>query len=422
MTAGTDADAAVLPLAGLRVLDFTRHMAGPLGTVVLSDFGADVIKIESLGGDPSRRTGLHFVEGESALFFQWNRGKRSIALDLRTDEGKDVVRRLVREADVVVENYRPGQADQIGIGYDALSAINPRLLYCSVSAFGTEAPLAPFPGTDPVVQAASGVMSVTGEPDRGPSLVGIPIADFAGAMLCVQAVTLGVIARERTGRGQRIDVSMLYGLLSSLTTRLASFWATGEEPGRFGSAHSVVVPYEAFRTADGFVVAGVWGGNDGWGPFCEAVGLPHLAEDPRYDDNESRVRLRAELKPLLDARFAERTTAEWAPEFRSRGVLFHPVFGFGDIMNHEQVAEAGIVQTVDHPVAGPIKQVGPVIRMSDTPGRIASPPPLLGQHTREVLDEAGYDASEVQDLLDTGVAREDVRGVGAARSRSSAVQ
>jgi formyl-CoA transferase/CoA:oxalate CoA-transferase len=396
----------IRPLDGVRVLDFTRHMAGPYATLHLGDYGADVIKVESPGGDPSRRTGVDFIDEESALFLIWNRGKRSIALDLRKPEGVEVIHRLARTADVVIENYRPGQADKIGIGYDALSAINDQIIYVAISAFGPTGPLAPFPGTDPVVQAASGVMSVTGEPDRGPSLVGVPIADFTGAMVGVQAVLLGLLAREKTGRGQRIDVSMLHALLSSLTTRLASHWATGEDPQRFGSAHSVVMPYEAFATADGFAVAGVWGGNDGWAPFCEAVGLAALANDERYATNQQRIAARQELRPVLAAEFVKRTTAEWEARFRELGVLFSPVYTFSEILGHPQITESGLVQSVEHPTLGAIPQLGPTIELHETPGRIGAPPPLLGQHSEEVLREAGYEDEEIEALGAAGVVGE----------------
>jgi crotonobetainyl-CoA:carnitine CoA-transferase CaiB-like acyl-CoA transferase len=393
----------IKPLDGVRVLDLTRHMAGPYATVALADYGADVIKVESLDGDPSRRTGVDFIGDQSALFLIWNRGKRSIALDLRTDEGKSVIRRLAANVDVLVENYRPGQADKIGIGYDALSQVNDQLIYVAISAFGATGPLTPYPGTDPVVQAASGVMSVTGEPDRGPSLVGIPIADFTGAMVGFQAVLLGLLAREKTGKGQKIDVSMLYALMSSLTTRLASHWTTGADPARFGSAHSIVMPYEAFATADGHAVAGVWGGNDGWGPFCDAVGLPELAGDPRYQTNQQRVSARTELRQILSERFAQKSTAEWETRFHELGVLFSPVYSFSEILDHEQVKQGNLVQTIEHPTAGPIRQLRPVIDLHETPGEITSPPPLLGEHTREILSLAGYDDHQITALLQAGV-------------------
>lgn len=393
----------VKPLDGVRVLDLTRHMAGPYGTMLLSDYGADVIKVESLpNGEPSRNTGVDYINGVSSLFLIWNRGKRSIALDLRSDEGKDVVRRLAREADIVVENYRPGVADKIGVGYETLRELNPRLIYLSISAFG-EGPLAPYPGTDPVVQAVSGVMSVTGEPDGGPLLVGVPIADFTGAMVGAQAAMLGLLARERTGEGQKIDVSMLYGLLSSLTTRLATHWTTGQDPERYGSAHSVVSPYQAFQTADGHAVAGVWGAGEGWPTFCEAIGWPELATDERFLTNEQRVERRAELTAMLEEVFVTRTTEEWQKDFNEHGALFGPVHSFSEILNHPHIQQAGLVQSVTHPVAGEVPQLGPVIFLRDTPGEIAGPPPLLGQHSREILELAGYSADEADRLVRDGV-------------------
>ncbi|HMG41630.1 MAG TPA: CoA transferase, partial [Acidimicrobiales bacterium] len=249
----------VAALDGVKVIDFSRHMSAPYGTVVLGDFGADVVKVESVPeGDPARRTGTAFVDGVSGLFLQWNRSKRSLAVDMRQPDGLEVVRRLVADADVLVENYRPGVTDAIGIGYQAMSELNPRLIYCSVSAFGPDGPIASYPGTDPVIQAMSGVMSLTGEADGGPLLVGIPIADFTGAMTMVQGVLLGLLAREKTGRGQRVDIPMLSALVFGLTTRLASYWADGDDPVRHGAAHSVVAPYQVYATSDGKVVAGAW--------------------------------------------------------------------------------------------------------------------------------------------------------------------
>ena len=392
------------PLDGVRVLDFTRHMAGPYGTMLLGDYGADVIKVESLPhGDGSRQVGTAFVGGESALFLVWNRGKRSIAIDMRSPQGLEVIHRLVETVDVVFTSYRPGVADDIGIGYEALSAINDQIVYVAVTAFGPDGPLAPYPGTDPVVQAMSGVMSVTGEPDSGPSLVGVPMADFTGAMVGAQAAMLGLFARDRTGKGQMIDVSMLYALMSSLTTRLASHWVDGEDPTRYGSAHSVVVPYEAFETADGHVVAGVWGGADGWERFCRAIDEPELADDERYLTNQQRVEARPELTEYLQRIFLTRTSREWEASFNEHSVLFGPVLTFSQILNHPQVQKSGLVQSVKHPTLGEIPQLGPVIFLHDTPGEISRPPPLLGEHTVEILKTAGFDDTSIAELLATGV-------------------
>lgn len=394
----------VMPLDGIKVLDFTRMMAGPYGTLLLADYGADVIKVESMpNGDGSRTIGEHFHGGESAVFLMWNHGKRSVALDLRHEWAIDVIRRMIAQVDVLVENYRPGVADKIGIGYEAMSQINPKLVYVSVSAFGTEEPLAPYPGTDPVVQAMSGVMSVTGEEGGDPILVGVPIADFTGAMLGAQATLLGLMSRDRTGRGQKIDVSMLYGLVSALTTRLASYWATNEDPRRMGAAHSVVVPYERFATADGYVVAGVWG-DDGWPSFCEAIDRPDLIDDERFATNPDRLMNRGAITRILQDRLLEHTTAEWQERFFAKKVLFAPVLGFSDILSHPQVAEAGIIQKVHHTKLGDIPQLGPVIKLSDTPGRIRYPPPVFGEHTLEVLMEAGFPEQEARELCKSGIA------------------
>src|SRR5580704_1285995 len=390
------------PLSGVKVLDFTRQMAGPMAAQFLSDYGADVVKFGATPtGDPARRTGTDFVGDESTLFLMWNHGKRSLAADLRNPRGLEIAQRLGRQVDVVIENFRPGVADRIGIGYDMLSAGNPGLVYVSISAFG-EGPLAPYPGTDPVVQAMSGVMSVTGEPNGGPNLVGVPIADFTAANLGGQAALLGLLARERTGRGQKVGVSMLSGLLTSLTTRLASYWATGEDPKRFGSAHSVVAPYEAFQTSDGYAVAGVWGPN-GRPAFCEAIGRPELVDDPRFATNIDRVRNRTEITKIIADEMIQRPTSYWEHEFQSRDVLFSPVMSFSEILAHPHVVQSGIIQEVEHSSLGTIKQVGPAVTLSETPASISGPPPRLGEHSEEVLREFGFAAAEIADLEDAGV-------------------
>ena len=400
-------DGTVRPLDGVRVLDFTRHMSGPYGAAFLADYGADVIKIESMPhGEPARGTGMKFKgeKGEvAATYLMWNRGKRSLALDMRSPEAIEAIRRLAADADILVENYRPGVAEEIGIGYDQLAELNPRLIYISLSAFG-RGPLEPFPGTDPVVQAMSGVMSVTGEADGKPLLVGIPIADFTGAMMVTQAAMLGLLARDKTGEGQKVELSMLYGLISGLTTRLATYWATGVEPKRFGGRHSVVVPYQVFETADGYVVAGVWnGGNAKWPPMCEALEIPEVGLEPRFATNELRMENQEEVIKILEEAFRTRPTSYWAPRFEERGVLFSPVNTFSQVLEHPHVQQSGIVTTVEHPLLGEIPQLAPVIGLQKTPGSINPPAPLLGQHSTEVLELAGYSADEITDLVERGI-------------------
>nr|WP_281367410.1 CoA transferase [Sphingomonas chungangi] len=389
---------------GVRILDFTRHMSGPYATVFMADYGADVIKIEGLpDGDASRTTG-ELVQGKvSAPYLMWNRGKRSLAIDMRSPRGIEIIRKLVETADVLVENYKPGVADKIGIGYEAMRQINPGLIYVSISAFG-RGPLEPFPGTDPVVQAMSGIMSVTGEEDGGPVLVGVPMADFTAAMIGVQAVTLGLLARAKTGEGQLIEISMLHAMLTSLTTRLATHWATGQEPRRNGGAHSVVMPYQVWRTSDGFVVAGVWnGGNVMWPRFCEAVEMPELGERPEFATNSDRLEAHRELSEILQARFIQHPTAYWERRFRERQVLFSPVYTFSEILDHPHIQQAGVIQQLDHPLLGATPQITPPAVLHGTPGRLDRHAPLLGEHSREILTEAAFGNDEIDRLLSDSV-------------------
>jgi crotonobetainyl-CoA:carnitine CoA-transferase CaiB-like acyl-CoA transferase len=387
------------------VVDLTRQMSGPYASLVLGDFGADIIKIESAPkGDGCRYIGNTFIGGESTMFLTWNRNKRSVCLDLRKPEGLEVAYRLIDQADVVMENYRAGVAEEIGIGAEQVLARNPRIVYCSVNAFGSVGPWATRPGTDPVVQAMSGVMSVTGERDGGPLLVGIPVADYSSAMLAVQGICLGLLSRARTGRGQRVEISMLHALAFGLTTRVGPYFATGEDPTRWGSQHSQVVPYQAFATKDGHAVSGTWGDAD-WPKFCDALGWSELAEDPRYDTNVKRVECRDELSEKIQARFIDKTTSEWEERFASRGVLFAPVNTFSELFNHPQAEAMNLVINVEHPTAGIQRQLAPAVRLEDTPARVDRPAPLLGQHTEEVLVEFGWSPDEVQGLVDRGVAQ-----------------
>jgi formyl-CoA transferase/CoA:oxalate CoA-transferase len=390
-------------LDGTIVLDFTRHMSGPYGTLLLGDFGADVIKVESMpNGDPTRRMGTAFIHGESGMFLIWNRSKRSLALDTRKPESAEIIARLAHKADILAENFRPGVADEMGIGYEAMSALNPRLVYLSISAFGPHGPLAQYPGTDPVVQAMSGVMSLTGEADGEPVLVGLPIADFSSALVGFQAALLGLLAREKTGRGQRVDVPMLSALVFGLTTRLANYWASGVEPQRQGSAHSSVAPYQLFHASDGDVVAGAWA-EDSWPRFCHAIGHAALEKDVRFASNRDRMRNITELNAILKRRFAERTVAEWEEAFHDANALFGPVLTVPQVLAHPQAQALGMVQSIEHPRAGTIPALAAPIMMSATPGAIRRPPPLFGQHTHEVLREIGYSDAEIGRLVDQGI-------------------
>ncbi|MDA3041167.1 MAG: CoA transferase [Actinomycetota bacterium] len=395
--------ADIRALDGIRVVDFSRILAGPYATMVLADHGADVIKIESVpDGDPSRVSGTAYVNGESGLFLMWNRGKRSIALDLRHPDSKPILTTLIDGADVLVENFRPGVADDMGIGYEAVSERNPRLVYCSLSAFGPVGPLASQPGTDSLIQAMSGLMALTGEQGGAPVLAGIPVADMIGALLCVQGILLALTARQSTGRGQKVDVSLLEGMIAALNTPLASYWATGRDPERAGASHPAVAPYQVFETVDGHAMLGAWT-NAQWPPLCRVIGREDLIEDSRYATNQLRVQNRVALNRIFEPIIATRTTDQWAEAFAEEGAMFAPVLPISKILQHPQLDALGSLQTVDHPRAGRIPQIAPPVHLSETPGAVTTASPLLGEHSVEILREVGFSQGEIARLGEAGV-------------------
>ena len=386
-------------LQGIKVADFTRHLAGPFLTRMLADYGADVIKIESMPrGDPMRYVGSRFVQGQNPMFLQWNRGKRSIGVDMRKPAARAMIERLVREADVLVENFRPGVADEIGIGYEAMIKLNPRLVYCSITAYGPSGPMASEKGMDPVLQAFGGLLSVTGEADRPPVMIGVPLIDTGTAMTAFQAILLGLFARERIGRGQHVQTSMLATTLNMWGTRLPHYWSSGVDPTRHGSAHSATIPYKVFQTTDGYVVAGVWQDEE-WPAFCDIVGRPDLKTDERFRTKPDRLKNRLVLESLLDEVMVKRSTADWEARFRAGHGLFGRVQTFSEVLNHPQVAALGIVDQVVHPVVGEMPTLGPIIELSETPGSVSTPAPLYAQHSFDVLRELGYAQTEIDGLV-----------------------
>ena len=331
------------PLAGYRVLELAHLVAGPACGLYLADMGADVIKIEAPGaGDASRTTYGTQYGGESAVFLTVNRNKRSVAIDLVRPEGRAAFERLVAGADVVVEAYRGGVAERLGIDWTRLSPINPRLIYCSLSAFGPEGPWRDKPGVDMVVQAMGGLMAVMGEPDGPPVLCGAPVLDTIGALMAGQGVLTALLHRERTGEGQRLDVSLLNGTLLAHAARLSIFLATGEEPGRWGSGHPYIVPFQAFQARDGFVYVAVWVDRL-WRPFCEAIGEPALAADARYATRADRLARRDELGALLAKVFATCTVADWMARLEAHDVLCAPVNRYADLPHDPRVIATGLI-------------------------------------------------------------------------------
>lgn len=384
------------PLSGLRVLDLSRILSGPYATMALADLGADVVKIENPdGGDDTRSWGPPFQGGEATYFLAVNRNKRSLAVDLKSDVGQAVVKRLARGADVVVENFRPGTAERLGLGYEQLSASNPGLIYASISGYGQTGPMRDEPGYDAIAQALSGVMSVTGEADGPPVRVGVSSADLGAGMWAVIGILAALASRSATGRGQWVDVSLLDGQVSWLTYVAAGFFATGETPRRYGSAHPTIVPYQALRTADGHLMVAV--GNDSlWRRFTATIGQPALADDPRFATNPDRVRHRDELIPALEKVLATRTSEHWAQQLASAGVPAGPISTVGQALAHPQVQARNMVGQVEHPTAGRLQTIGCPVKLSADLPVAPTAPPTLGQHTDQVLADLGYADEDIR--------------------------
>ena len=395
--------AVTLPLAGYRVLELAHLIAGPVCGMYLADMGADVVKVEQPAvGDAARTIYDPRLAGDSVVFLTVNRNKRSVALDLGTAEGRRVFARLAARADVVVEAYRGGVAERLEIDYARLAPLNPRLVYCSLSAFGPEGPWREKPGLDMLVQAMGGLMAVTGEPDGGPILCGAPVLDTLGAVSAALGVLTALLHRERTGEGQRVDVSLLGGALLAHAARLSVFLVTGQEPGRQGSAHPYLVPFQAFATADGWIYVAVWVERL-WKPFCTAIERPELATDPRFARRDDRLRHRRELVAALAPIFLTRTVKEWLARLERHEVLCAPVNRYADLPTDPQVVASRMLLAEDHPRAGRLTTLDTPIRFSRTPGGIRAHAPALGEHTDVVLSEAGLAPDELARLRETKV-------------------
>ncbi|HZU39496.1 MAG TPA: CoA transferase [Solirubrobacteraceae bacterium] len=396
------ADAAGAPLAGVRVLDFSRVLAGPYCTMVLADLGAEVVKVERPGtGDETRSWGPPFAGGQAGYFLSVNRGKRSVALDLSDPRSTPAVHALARRADVVVENFRAGVAERLGLGYEALRELAPGLVYCSITGFGSGREPAGRAGYDFVVQAESGLMSVTGEPGGPPMKVGVALLDVLCGLHAASGILAALRARERTGEGRRVEVSLLDSALAGLVNVAQGALLTGAEAGRYGNAHPSIVPYEPFATADGAWVA-VAAANDAlWRALCAALERPDLAAEERYATNPGRVANRAELTAELARTFASRGAPEWLERMDRHGVPAGKIRGVGEALEAAAAAGRPATVCVEHPVAGPLELVRSPIELDPPAPGTPAPPPLLGQHTVEVLAEVGIDA---EPLLAAGVA------------------
>lgn len=388
-------------LDGLQVLDLSQGAAGPIAGMILGDHGAEVLKVDPPSGEWGRGLGPPFIGEDAAAYFGMNRNKRSIAIDLKHPDGRRIAWQLAQGCDVLLESFRPGVLERLGLGYEALARERPAIVYCSISAFGQDGPWRGKPGVDGIVQAMSGIMSITGEPDGGPVKVGVPAADTMGAMAAAQGILLALLWRERTGNGQRVDVSLLDAMLMFQTVPLSMFLASGASPGRHGSAAPYSAPNEAFQTADGHVmVAAYW--PDRWRALLEVLGCPDLDGDPRFASSPARVQNRAAMKRELEARFRERTTSEWLSALEAADVLCAPINDYSRLSTEESIMTEEHFPRLEHSVLGPVPGVATPARLSSTPARASAAAPLVGEHTCEVLRDLGLGEAEINGLLESG--------------------
>ncbi len=393
----------VRALEGVRVLELAHLIAGPTCGMYLADMGADVIKVESRESPDASRTVYGVARaGEGILHLTVNRNKRALCLDLGKPLGRETFYRVVKTADVVLEGYRNGVAEKLGIDAATLRPMNPRLIYCSVSAFGPEGPWRSKPGLDALAQAVGGLMAITGETDGAPALVGAPVVDTIGGLLASQGILTALIARGRTGEGQRVDVSLLDGVLLSHLARLSVFHETGVPIGRYGSGHPNLVPYQAFRARDGWIFVAVWK-DDTWRPFCDVAGRPELADDPRFATRADRLANRKELTALIEIAIAGRTIEEWMAALEPIDVLCAPINDYAQLVRHPAVQAAGMIVEQEHPRAGRFTTMATAVKLEKTPGTIRTGAPAVGEHSREILAEAGLTAAELDALAAQGI-------------------
>ncbi|MDE4912526.1 CoA transferase [Methylobacterium sp. 092160098-2] len=394
------------PLAGMRVIELAHIMAGPVCGLMLADMGAEVIKVEKMDGDDTRRTVPPALEGESAAYMMMNRGKRGISLDLKDPDGVAVLRRLLKGADALIENYRGGTMERLGIGYETLREEFPELVYCSLSGFGRTGPYADRAGFDLVAQGMSGLMSVTGEgPGRPPMKCGPPVTDITAGILAAMGVLAAYSNRLRTGKGQAVDTSLFEAGITHTYWQSAIAMATGIAPGPMGSAHPLNAPYEAFETADGWITIGA-ANQTNWLRLLKAIGAEALADDPRFAVNRDRMTNRQDLAGTLAPIFRAHSSAEWLARLEAGGVPAGPVLDVNAMHRDPQALAREMVVEVEHPRVGRMKTLGLPVKFSETPGRVHGPAPLLGEHSRAILAEAGYASAEIDALIARGVVRE----------------
>ena len=388
-------------LAGIRVLDFAQVGAGPTAGMLLGDLGAEVTKIESPGGDIGRKLGPPWQAGESVVSMSFNRNKRSLALDLKKPAGPRVALRMAAQADVVLESFRPGVMDKFGLGYAALSATLPRIVFCSISAYGQSGPWRDKPGVDGIVQAVSGLMSQVGSEGAPPMKVQIPAADMVTGFLATTALLAALRVRDRTGRGQHLDMSLYNGALMLQQSAIASYLSSGELPARSGSAAPYSAPNEAYPTKDGWIMIAAYH-EDRWKAFCAVIGEPALAGRAEFATNPQRVANRDALMREVSSRLAAKSTAEWQALLEAADIICGPIAGYDEVLASPQLAHNGILVEMQHPKAGRVRMAGPALGDRDSQSRVRLPPPMIGEHSRAVLADFGYAEDEIDTLVDSG--------------------
>jgi crotonobetainyl-CoA:carnitine CoA-transferase CaiB-like acyl-CoA transferase len=389
-------------LEGLLVLDLSHIMAGPFCAMMLGDLGADVIKVEKPAGEDSRRFGPPFISGESAAYLGLNRNKRDICIDLKTDEGRTIVRELATKADVLIENFKPSTIANLGLGYQDLRRLNQKLVYCSISGFGQTGNYRERGGFDLIAQAMSGLISVTGYPDSPPTKVGVPISDLTAGLYSAQAILAAYIHALRTGEGQHIDISLLDSAISLTVWESAGFFATKQIPQPTGCAHRILAPYQAFPTADKPIVIGA-GNQKIWIRLCETLERQDLLADPRFRSNALRTVNQAPLAEQLSTTLKKQCAQSWLEKFHKAGVPATPIYNLADVYEDAHVKSREMRFTFEHPSLGTIDQIGSPMKFSTTPVGYRLPPPTLGQHTKDILMWLGYSADKIQDFRHSGI-------------------